>query len=132
MGQAACMTVLPGYAIGETLLEDGEGRLYRGLDPAGNPVLLRLAGMRQLSRRDVQRLRHDYEIARQLTSSEIVRPIALVSRGDLTVLVLADPGGQMLDRFLGTPMPMDRFLPIATRTSSPRTSSSIPGPGRCG
>ena len=42
-----------------------------------------------------------------------MRPLALSSDGGRTVLVLEDPGGEPLDRLLGAPMEVGRFLRLA-------------------
>ena len=74
----------------------------------------------------------------------VVRPLGLETYQGMPALVLEDFGGKPLDRLLGAPMPVERFLELAiriagavadvhsrassTRTSSPRTSSSTPSP----
>jgi hypothetical protein len=45
-----------------------------------------------------------------LDDRSAVRPLALVREHGQTMLLLADPGGEPLDRLLGQPMEMGRFL----------------------
>jgi serine/threonine protein kinase len=47
-----------------------------------------------------------------------VRPIALTSREGRPILILEDPGGEPLSRFLGEPMELSRFLRFATNLAS--------------
>jgi serine/threonine protein kinase len=42
-----------------------------------------------------------------------VRPFELIRKGGRTALVLDDPGGEPLERLLGVPFEMDRFLRLA-------------------
>jgi PAS domain S-box-containing protein len=61
----------------------------------------------------IKRLEHESSFLGELDSECAVRPIALTRHGDRTVLVLEDPGGEPLDRFLGQPMEPGRFLRLA-------------------
>ena len=77
-----------------------------------------------------------------------VRPLELVSDAGRTMLVFEDPGGEPIERLLGGPVEIGRFLRLAirlpprwasstsaglsTRTSSQRTSWSTTRPERCG
>ncbi|WNC95492.1 AAA family ATPase (plasmid) [Paraburkholderia sp. FT54] len=59
------------------------------------------------------RLFHEYALKDQLDSAWAVRPLELVRKGDRTVLVFADPGGEPLERLLGRPFETDRFVRLA-------------------
>jgi PAS domain S-box-containing protein len=59
------------------------------------------------------RLTHYYELKDELDASWAVRPIALEREREQPVLVLEDPGGEPLDRLLGAPMEVGRFLLLA-------------------
>ncbi|MEA3118531.1 MAG: hypothetical protein QOI13_1801, partial [Paraburkholderia sp.] len=61
----------------------------------------------------VDRLSHEYGLKDQLDSTWAVRPLELVRRGDRTVLVYEDPGGEPLERLLGAPFEPNRFLRLA-------------------
>src|SRR5207302_4099541 len=49
-----------------------------------------------------------------------VRPLELVRDGGRAMLVLKDPGGELLERLLGRPMDVGSFLRIAIGISAPR------------
>ena len=49
----------------------------------------------------------------ELDGTWAVRPVELVREGGRTMLVLEDPGGEPLDRLLGAPLEMGRFLRLA-------------------
>jgi PAS domain S-box-containing protein len=59
------------------------------------------------------RLAHEYGLKDELDGRSAVRPLALVREQGRTALLLADPGGEPLNRFLGRPMEMRQFLDIA-------------------
>jgi PAS domain S-box-containing protein len=66
----------------------------------------------------LDRLFHEYRLKAELDSAWAVRPLDLVRQGDRTVLVLEDPGGEPLERLLGTPLQIDRFLALAIGIAS--------------
>lgn len=88
--------------------------LYRGVTEDGRPVLIDVL----LSPRaaDVQALVHEYELTRELTSSAVLRPIALTAYEGRPALVLEDFGGRPLDT--RAPMPPAEFLPVAERVAA--------------
>ncbi|WP_437739288.1 AAA family ATPase [Sorangium sp. So ce1504] len=104
------------YAIIEFLCEGSDTLLYRGVrEGDGLPVVLKVLRRDHASPRAPERLRHEYEIARALESTAIVKPYALAMLGDQPALVLEDFGGVSLDRLLEGPMPIERFFPLAVR-----------------
>jgi PAS domain S-box-containing protein len=90
------------------------GRTWRvNADGTQTSVLIvRPTGERPTSA-SLDRLSHEYRLKAELGSAWAVRPLDLVRQGDRTVLVLEDPGGEPLERLLGTPLQIDRFLPLA-------------------
>jgi serine/threonine protein kinase len=58
----------------------------------------------------LNRLAHEYGLKEELVGARAVRPLELIRKGGRTMLVLEDPGGEPLQRLLGVPMEMDRFL----------------------
>src|SRR5262245_26860654 len=58
----------------------------------------------------IERLVHEYELKAELDSNWAARPLELVRDSGRVVLVLEDPGGMPLDRWLGTPMEIESFL----------------------
>jgi PAS domain S-box-containing protein len=99
----------------ETLRQDEEFAFCRGRKDDGElrtillvaPVLERpLPGV-------LERLEHEYSLRDELDSGWAVRPLALVRREGRAMLVLDDTGGEPLDRLLGQPMELNRFLRFA-------------------
>lgn len=72
-------------------------------------VLLVLAALEQPTLATVDRLAHEYSFKDELDGTWAVRPLELVQDRGQTILVLEDPGGELL----GTPMEVGRFLRIA-------------------
>jgi len=58
----------------------------------------------------LDRLAHEYELKDELDGAWAARPLAFVSEGGRTALLLDDPGGEPLDRLLGAPW---RWTPLA-------------------
>jgi serine/threonine protein kinase len=61
----------------------------------------------------IDRLAHEYALKDELDGRSSVRPLALVREHGRTMLLFEDPGGEPLDRLLGRPMEMGRFLHFA-------------------
>jgi serine/threonine protein kinase len=108
------MIELSGYVF-ETLREDEEFAFCRGRKDDGElPTILLIA---PVSERPVpailERLEHEYALRAELDSEWAARPLALACREGRSMLVLEDPGGEPLDRLLGEPMELSRFLRFA-------------------
>ena len=107
------MQGLSSYAF--SLLRDGDLALSRGSGTGLPPILLVAA--ENSSRTSLRRLEHEYEIATQLNEAAAVTPLALTRHEGRTVLILEDPGGELLDRVLeqnnGQSPDLTRFLRIA-------------------
>jgi len=58
-------------------------------------------------------LEHEYSIREELDPDWAAQPVALERRDGRTILLLEDPGGEPLDRFVGQPMDLTRFLRFA-------------------
>src|SRR5229473_5557875 len=61
----------------------------------------------------LNRLAHEYGLKDELDGAWAVRPLELISESGRSMLVLEDPGGEPLDRLLGAPMEVERFLRLA-------------------
>ncbi|MEM5404848.1 MULTISPECIES: trifunctional serine/threonine-protein kinase/ATP-binding protein/sensor histidine kinase [Paraburkholderia] len=61
----------------------------------------------------LERLAHEYHLKEELSGDWAVRPLELVSEGSQTVLVLEDSGAAPLDRLIGPPLRLERFLQLA-------------------
>src|SRR5499426_1805191 len=106
----------------QVLWDDGERVFSRGwrLDDNGNrlAVLLVTPAADHPSRSRLDRLKHEYELKDELDRAWAARPLALMRDAGRTVLVLDDPGGEPLDRLLGGPMEVGRFLRLAIAVTS--------------
>ena len=99
------------------LTEDGERVFCRGsrLGDDGNrsAVLVVLPTAEHPSPSSLDRLAHEYGLKDELDGAWAVRPLEFVREGGRAMLVLEDPGGEPLDRSLGAPMDVGRFLHLA-------------------
>jgi predicted ATPase/signal transduction histidine kinase len=119
-GPRPCAVTETHYQVTETLYQDEGKTVYRalraGADP--RPVVLKVLDPRRCRERDLERLRHEYETGAPLDLQTIVRPLSMESYQGMPALVLEDCGGEPLDRLLGAlgaPMPLERFLVLASR-----------------
>jgi PAS domain S-box-containing protein len=101
----------------QLLWEDGE-RVFRrgwgaGDDGDQRAVLIVLPAAEHPSRSILDRLAHEYALKDELDAAWAARPLELVRDAGRTMLVLEDPGGEPLDRLLGAPMEVGRFLCLA-------------------
>ena len=105
----------------EVLWEDGERVFRRGWRPDDNgarrAVLMVLPAADHPSRSSLDRLTHEYELKNELDGAWAVRPLELVRDAGRTMLVLENAGGEPLDRLLGAPMEVGRFLRLAIGTT---------------
>jgi PAS domain S-box-containing protein len=101
----------------QILSEDGERLFCREwrLDANGNtrPVLLVLPAAEHAITASHDRLAHEYALKDELEEAWAARPLEFVREGGRPVLVLEDPGGEPLGRYLDSPMEVGRFLHIA-------------------
>ena len=102
----------------ETLREDGEFVLYRDRrrNSLNAPVhsTLAVAPLREhTAPRILRRIEHEYSLRAELDPAWAVRPLALSAHQGRSVLVLEDPGGEPLDRLVGTPLELLPFLRLA-------------------
>ena len=102
---------------GQVLWQDGE-RVFRrgwrlGDDDNRSAVLVVQPATGHPSPLSLDRLTHDYDLKDELDGAWAARPLDLVREGGRTVLVLEDTGGEPLDRLLGAPMEVGRFLRLA-------------------
>jgi PAS domain S-box-containing protein len=104
------------------LWEDGERVFCRGWQPDddGNQiaVLAVLPAAADSAHPTIDRLTHEFGLKDVLEGAWAVRPLALKRDGDRTMLVLEDAGGAPLDRLVGRPMEVGRFLRLAISIAS--------------
>jgi PAS domain S-box-containing protein len=105
----------------QVLWEDGERVVRRSwrLDDNGGrrPVLIVQPAADHPTRSTLDRLTHEHELKHELDGAWAVRPLELVRDAGRTMLVLEDAGGEPLDRLLGAPMEVERFLRLAIGTT---------------
>src|SRR5882762_4049968 len=103
------MNELSGYVFSP--LSEGDIALYRGSGNGLAPILLVAAEETSLG--CIERLEHEYALKAELDAEWAARPVALTHDNGRMTLVLEDPGGTPLDRLLGHPLEVSRFLGIA-------------------
>jgi serine/threonine protein kinase len=98
----------------ETLREDEEFVLERGQGDRDLSAILVVAPVSEHPVPGIlERLEHEYALRNELNSDWAARPLTLVRREGRPMLILEDAGGEPLDRLLGQPMELSRFLRIA-------------------
>ncbi|HTD56800.1 MAG TPA: serine/threonine-protein kinase PknK, partial [Silvibacterium sp.] len=107
------MTDLTSFTF-ERLWDDGELSLFRGEREAGlGRILLVAPALRQPRPETIAGLRQAYSLAGELDPAWAVRPLELVHHEGQAALVMEDPGGEPLERLLGSPMEPSQCLRIA-------------------
>ena len=107
------MIELPKYVL-ETLREDEEFVLVRGQGDRDLSAILVVTPVSERPAPEIlDRLEHEYSLRAELDSDWAARPLTLARREGRPMLILEDPGGEPLDRFLGEPMKLSRFLRFA-------------------
>ena len=106
----------------EVLWQDGERVICRawrnGADGGRHSVLAVLPAAEQPTPSSLNRLTHEYGLKGHLDGAWAVRPLELVRERGRTMLVLESPGGEPLDRHIGPPMEVGRFLRLAVALSA--------------
>jgi PAS domain S-box-containing protein len=98
----------------ETLREDGDWVLARGTcaRDASAVLVLSATGSPPLPQ-SLDKLEHEFALRGQLGAAWAAVPRELVRDGARTVLLLDDPGGELLSRCLGQPWEIGAFLRVA-------------------
>jgi hypothetical protein len=93
----------PSSYVFETLREDEEFAFCRGRrNDSERPTILSVAPVSGHPGPGILvRLEHEYSLRAELDSDWAARPLTLVRREGRTMLILEDPDGEPLDRFLG-------------------------------
>jgi len=100
----------------QVLWEDGDRVFCREASPADSDrtaVLAVLPAAEHPTPATLDRLAHEYSLKDELDRAWAVRPLQLVRERGRTMLVLEDSGGEPLERLLGRPMEVGRFLHLA-------------------
>jgi predicted ATPase/signal transduction histidine kinase/GAF domain-containing protein/CheY-like chemotaxis protein len=107
----------------QTLRDDGEFALYRSryrspTNGALQPALVVAPLREHTAPRSLRRMEHEYSLRAKLDPAWAVRPLALAEHQGRPALVLEDPGGEPLDRLVGTRMDLRQFLRVAIGLSA--------------
>ena len=98
----------------EPIRNGAEFTLYRARQHGNtSPVLVVAPSAEQPLAQSLRRLEHEYSLAAELEPAWAAKPLALTRHEGRTVLVLADPGGEPLDRVLEQPLDLARLLRVA-------------------
>jgi PAS domain S-box-containing protein len=109
----ASMTQLAASAI-EMLWRNGEFDMCRGRREGETAAVLILTPTySEETTMGLRRLEHEYSLAEELDAKWSIKPLTIVRHNGRPALILADPGGQSLDRLVGKPLEIGRFLRLA-------------------
>ena len=102
----------------EPIRDSAEFTLYRARQHGNpSPVLVVAPTAEQPLPESLRRLDHEYSLAPELEPTWAAKPLALTRHEGRTLLFLADPGGEPLDRVLernrGLPLDLGRLLRLA-------------------
>ena len=112
------MIELSSYVF-EALRKDKEFILSRGRCGADVPPVLVLSPVAEHPPPEsLKRLEHEYSLREALDPRWAARPTALARHRGRTVLVFEDPGGVPLDQWLGQPLDLEGWLPLAIGLSA--------------
>ena len=116
----------------EAIGEGAEFTLYRARQHGNpSPILVVAPTAEQPLPQSLRRLEHEYSLAAELEPAWAAKPLALTRHEGRTILVLADPGGEPLDRVLERdreqPLDLARFcaLPLAWQRRSAMPTSAV-------
>jgi len=103
------------YAVTETLGRDENATLYRALRQADRvPVVLKVLGPNPQQPKELERLRNELDVAGALDEPSVLRPLTIASHEGMPALVSEGFAGVPLERLLGAPTDVGRFLGLAT------------------
>ncbi|HEU0175335.1 MAG TPA: AAA family ATPase [Blastocatellia bacterium] len=108
--------------VDQVLWEDGERAFYKGwrddVDGGRRVVLAVLPAADHPTSSTLDRLAHEYELRDDLDAAWALRPLDLVREHGQTMLILEYPGGEPLNRLIGSGMKIRRFLQLAIALSA--------------
>jgi PAS domain S-box-containing protein len=104
----------------DVLRRDEHFVLYRARAKGGSGTMLALAPASGVdaSPAALSRLQHEYSLRSELDAAWAVRALDLVRVDGVPTLLLEDPRGESLDRLVGRPMDLTRFLRIGVGLST--------------
>ena len=107
----------------ETLCQDGEFILYRGLrkhqrDASLSSLLALTPVTERPTPGTLRKIEHAFSLKADLDPRWAVRPLALTQHQGRSMLLLEDPGGEPLDILITEPMELRQFLSVAIGLSA--------------
>jgi serine/threonine protein kinase len=97
----------------EEVWQEGEFVLSRGRREGDqSPLLVVTPAVEHPEPATLRRLEHAYELRDTLDPTWAARPLALVHDHGRLMLLLEDPGGEVLESFLGRPLDLTQFLRV--------------------
>jgi PAS domain S-box-containing protein len=108
-------TVEPSEYALEPLRQDDQFILYRGRSAGADPTQILMLGPASAhpGPETLRRIDHEYSLRAELDMAWTAQPLAPSHYNGQPVLVLRDPGGDLLDRLFHGPIEIPRFLRIA-------------------
>ena len=91
---------LAGYEITETIHQGTQTVLYRATGLDGASRILKSLTLNQPTAQSLARLRHEYQITRDLQINNIVKTLGFETVGHRVVIVMEDFGGQSVQQVL--------------------------------
>ncbi len=114
------MLEVPGFDVQSLILAGIDHNTWRAVRLSdGHRVVLKVPAQSRPHPRSVARLRHEYELTRDLASEQVIHALEVRTAGNAVTLVLKDPGGGTLsDLVQAGGLPLPRFLRLATRLAA--------------
>jgi serine/threonine protein kinase len=98
----------------QVLHKDGELVLFRGRRESDrSPLLVMAPAFKHPEPAILRRLEHAYAFRHLLDPTWAARPVALSNHQGRLMLLLEDPGAEVLEQFLGHPLALTQFLRMA-------------------
>ncbi len=106
---------IPGYKISEEIQAGSKNLIYRAIRRSDQkPVILKALASEYPSLEELARLKHEYEITRNLNIPRLIKPCAIEPIQNSLMLVFDDEGGQSLKQVLLTQkLGIENFFKIA-------------------
>ncbi len=104
----------PAYEIREIVAADAQTTVYRAVRRSdGRAVVLKAVEPRAQEPRQFERLRNELAVARTLDRAKVVRPLSIDAYDGMPALVREDFTGVPLERCMGRPLAVGKFLDLA-------------------
>jgi predicted ATPase/signal transduction histidine kinase/tRNA A-37 threonylcarbamoyl transferase component Bud32 len=114
------MVTLPGYKNLKLIQEGATTVIYRGQREEDEfPAIVKILKHEYPTLEDITRLKHEYEITKDLDLAGIIKPYSLENYQNGIALILEDVGGRSLQQFIcDHPIGIGDFLNIAIQLAS--------------